>query len=79
MDRSTWDSAAKCMTPYGTVLTEDPVQRPAIADVHLLEGVALGVGHLGHRVRVAGVGEPVQVHDPVVGVAESGGGPLRNR
>lgn len=52
------------------VFTEDPIQLPTVSDIHLFEGVSGGIGYLSHRIQVAGIGEPVQVDDPVVGVVD---------
>ena len=54
----------------GLVFGEDALERGAVADIGLLEGVARVAGHGGKRLQVAGVGEFVEINDALVGVLD---------
>jgi hypothetical protein len=51
------------------VLTKNAVELDAVADIDVLEGVALAVADFGQGFEVAGVGELVEVDHAVGGVA----------
>src|SRR5690606_26670742 len=52
------------------MLAEYAIELGAVADVHLLERVALASGCIGQGLQVSGIGQLVHVHDGVKGLAD---------
>src|SRR5690606_36265923 len=52
------------------VLLENAIERGAVADVDLLESIALASGRIGQGLQVSGIGKLVHVHDGVKGMAD---------
>jgi hypothetical protein len=44
-----------------------PIQPGAIADVDLLEGITIAVGHYRQRLQVTGIGQLIHYHHAVAG------------
>lgn len=49
------------------ILGEYPIQPGAIADVDLLEGITIAVGHHRQRLEVTGIGQLIHHHHAVAG------------
>src|SRR5690606_26993014 len=52
------------------VMAEHPIKGGAVADIDLLEGIALATGGIGQGLQVAGIGQLVDIHHRIDGMAD---------
>lgn len=66
IERSTWDSAARCITAVGrNAAKTSSKQDRSVADIYLVKAVARRVSDRGKRFEIAGISELVDVGDVV--------------